>query len=76
MKVPPPDLTMLARRRNGVFPSVEIESIIRGGMAITGHGSSDMPVWGPIFRALDPSDAGVKARISSLVSHLASIQQR
>jgi len=76
MKVPPPDLTILARSRNGVFPSVEVESIIRGGTVITGHGSSDMPVWGPIFRALDPSDAGGKARISSLVSHLASIQQR
>ena len=39
MKVPPPDLTVLARRRNGVFPSGEVESIIRGGTAITGHGS-------------------------------------
>jgi len=76
MKVPPPDLTVLAQRRNGVFPSVEVESIIRGGTVITGHGSNDMPVWGPIFRALDTSDAGVKARISSLVSHLATIQQR
>jgi mono/diheme cytochrome c family protein len=76
MKVPPPDLTVLARHRNGVFPSIEVESIIRGGTTVTEHGSSEMPVWGPIFRALDPSDAGVKARISSLVSHLASIQQR
>jgi mono/diheme cytochrome c family protein len=76
MKVPPPDLTVLAQRRNGVFPSVEVESIIRGGTVIIGHGSNNMPVWGPIFRALDTSDAGIKARISSLVSHLASIQQR
>jgi mono/diheme cytochrome c family protein len=76
LKVPPPDLTVLARRQNGVFPAGEVEAIIRGGTAITGHGSDEMPVWGPIFRALDPSDARVKARISSLVSHIASIQQR
>ena len=76
LKVPPTDLTVLSRRQNGVFPAGEVEAIIRGGTAITGHGSEEMPVWGPIFRALDPSDARVKVRISSLVSHIASIQQR
>jgi hypothetical protein len=67
------------------FPQVEVGwfqacadrgVLIRGGTAVTGHGSDEMPVWGPIFRALDPSDARVKVRISSLVSHIASIQQR
>jgi mono/diheme cytochrome c family protein len=76
LKVPPPDLTLLARRRKGVFSAPEVESVIRGGTAVTAHGSDEMPVWGPIFRALDPSDARVNARISSLVSHIASIQQR
>jgi hypothetical protein len=74
--VPPPDLTRLARRRNGVFPARDVEAIVRGGTVITAHGSDEMPVWGPIFYALDPSDARVKARISSLVGHLASIQQK
>ncbi len=76
LKVPPPDLTRLARRRNGVFPARDVEAIVRGGTVITAHGSDEMPVWGPIFYALDPSDARVKARISSLVGHLASIQQK
>jgi mono/diheme cytochrome c family protein len=76
LKTPPPDLTVLARRRNGVFPAFEAETIIRGSKALTAHGSGDMPVWGPIFYALDPSDARVKARIASLVSYLSSIQQR
>ena len=75
LKVPAPDLTVLARRRNGVFPGADVESIIRGGAAPTAHGSVEMPVWGPIFYALDLSDARVKARIASLVAHLASIQQ-
>jgi len=76
LKVPPPDLTVLARRQHGVFPTFEVETIIRGGTAVTAHGSDEMPVWGPIFYALDPSDAHVKARIAALVSHVASIQQK
>jgi mono/diheme cytochrome c family protein len=76
LKVAPPDLTLLARRQSGGFPAHEVEAIIRGGTSIGSHGSLDMPVWGPIFYALDPSDARVKARIAALVAHLASIQQR
>jgi hypothetical protein len=33
-----------------------------------------MPVWGPIFRALDPNDALVAVRIGNLVIFLESIQ--
>ena len=76
LKVPPPDLTVLAQRRKGVFPASEVEAVIRGGSAETAHGSNEMPVWGPIFHALDPSDVRVKTRIASLVSHIASIQER
>ena len=76
LKVPPPDLTGLARARGGGFPAAGVEAIIRGGTLVTAHGSDVMPVWGPIFYALDPSDARVKARISALVAHLASIQQK
>jgi mono/diheme cytochrome c family protein len=76
LKVPPPDLTVLSRRQNGVFPAFEVETIIRGGTTVGAHGSDEMPVWGPIFRALDPSDARVKMRIASLVSHIESIQRR
>jgi mono/diheme cytochrome c family protein len=75
LKVPPPDLTLLAARQGGVFPAVEVEAILRGS-AVSAHGSEEMPVWGPIFQALDPSDARVKARLASLVSHLRSIQRR
>ena len=76
LKPPPSDLTRLARVRNGVFPAGDVEAIIRGGTAVKAHGSDDMPVWGPIFYALDPSDARVKARINALVAHIASIQQK
>jgi hypothetical protein len=76
LKVQPSDLTVLARRQNGVFPEFEVETIIRGGTAVTAHGSDEMPVWGPIFHALDPSDARVKMRIANLVSFIEAIQRR
>ena len=76
LKMPPSDLTLLARRNKGVFPASTVEAIIRGSTTVAAHGSVEMPVWGPIFYALDPSDARVRARIVALVSHIATIQQR
>jgi mono/diheme cytochrome c family protein len=76
LKVPPSDLTVLARRSSGVYPASAVETIIRGGTTVSAHGSAEMPVWGPILYALDPSDARVKARIAALVSHIATIQQK
>jgi hypothetical protein len=76
LKTPPPDLTLLARRNGGLFPRGRVKAAIVVGSATPAHGSVDMPVWGPIFRALDPSDARVEVRTNNLVSHIASIQQK
>jgi len=78
LKIPPPDLTELAQRNGGSFPSQRVETFITyGGDVLTpSHGSSDMPVWGPIFRGLDPSDTRVKVRIANLVKYIESIQRK
>ena len=76
LKVPPPDLTILSLRQNGVFPEKQVEIVITGPAAVPAHGSDEMPVWGLIFRALDPNDGRAKARIKNLVAHIRSIQQR
>ena len=44
------------------------------GQPLLAHGSSDMPVWGPIFRALDPSDARVARRVDNIVEYVESLQ--
>lgn len=75
LKVSPPDLTVLSRRQNGVFPAQEVETVIMGPGTVSAHGSDEMPIWGLIFRALDASDARAKARIKSLVAYIQSIQQ-
>jgi mono/diheme cytochrome c family protein len=79
LKTPPPDLTLLTRRNGGAFPRGRvIQFIAGGGTTLRGaHGSNEMPVWGPIFVALDPSDERLAlVRIENVVQHLESIQQK
>lgn len=79
LKTPPPDLTRLARRNGGSFPRVRVVQFVAGGgTTLRGaHGSNEMPVWGPIFRALDPSDERlVVTRIENIVQYLESIQEK
>jgi hypothetical protein len=78
LKVPPPDLTRLAQRYGGTFPRQRVEAFVTndGSILSPAHGSSDMPVWGPIFHGLDPSDTLVRVRIANLVAHIESMQVR
>jgi mono/diheme cytochrome c family protein len=46
LKVPPSDLTVLARRNNGVFPFYSVYEIIDGRKAVIAHGTREMPIWG------------------------------
>jgi hypothetical protein len=72
LKVRPPDLTRLAQLYGGAFPRQRVEAFVTndGAVLSPAHGTSDMPVWGPIFRGLDPSDTLVKVRIANLVAHI------
>jgi len=78
LKTRPADLTTLAGRYGGRFPTALVESRVTNGDAVStgAHGSTDMPVWGPIFRALDPRDTMNKVRISNIVGHVESIQAK
>ena len=77
LKTPPADLTTITRRRGGRFPRAEMLGFIADGpVTIPAHGSTPMPIWGPIFRALDPSDTRARMRIDNLVSYLESIQAK
>ena len=46
LKVPPPDLTVLAKKNNGVFPFNSVYEIIDGRKSVIAHGTRDMPIWG------------------------------
>ena len=86
LKVPPPDLTVLAKKNNGVFPVSRVYEIIDGRQAVIAHGTRDMPIWGFQYSleqrvqghpatAIDP-DPVVRMRILSIIDYLSRIQQK
>lgn len=73
LKTRPPDLTLIARRNGGEFPSDQVAKIIDGRNPVKGHGGGDMPIWGDAFsKSLDAMPAA--ERIRRLVLYLQSIQ--
>jgi mono/diheme cytochrome c family protein len=77
LKTRPADLTTLAKRHDGVFPTQYVEDVLRFGKAPTAHGTSDMPTWGPIFQWLDGKQKStVEQRIKNLTKYLATLQQK
>ena len=57
LKIPPADLTALAARNKGQFPSLRVMQAIKAGPSVPAHGSEIMPVWGPIFLQGDYPDS-------------------
>ena len=52
LKTLPPDLTMLAKSNNGVFPTNAIYETINGLKIIPAHGTREMPIWGERFNPI------------------------
>ena len=78
LRVAPPDLTTIATRNGGTFPHARVESFVTGDrdQLTPAHGSKEMPVWGPIFRGLDPNDTMNKVRVANIVGYIESIRAK
>ena len=50
MKVKPTDLTQIAKKAGGEFPTQRMMLIIDGSETIPAHGDSNMPVWGEVLQ--------------------------
>lgn len=75
LKAVMPDLTVLAKKNNGKFSSADVQVHITGSdKMLASHGTADMPIWGPVFRALTPDDAGRTLRITNLTRYIESMQ--
>ena len=73
LKRAPADLTTLTSRNGGKFPDVKVKRYIEGLDEVPAHGTRDMPIWGPLFRALSQDTAAI--RVEALTAHLRSIQR-
>jgi len=84
LSVPPTDLTVLARRNNGVFPFDAVVRSVDGRTELKSHGSEEMPIWGRDYslaageRYFDlpfyDTDAYVRARILALTEYVNRLQ--
>ncbi len=79
LRIPVPDLTLIASRRGGAFPEDEIYRIIDGQADLSAHGPRNMPVWGYEFFGANPDDElahrEATRKVESLVEFLGSIQR-
>jgi hypothetical protein len=75
-----PDLTRIAIRNGGMFPTEQVRQTIDGQDMQPTHGTRDMPVWGWELYAFKGEDAARRKRVDELVArlvdYLASIQQK
>lgn len=79
LKVPPADLSQLAKSNGGKFPADHVASVLRFGVENPAHGSKDMPTWGALFSSVDnvsTSDALIQLRIHNLTKYIESLQAK
>jgi mono/diheme cytochrome c family protein len=77
LKTPPSDLTRISARNRGMFPLEKVRRIIAGEDAVaTGHGTRQMPVWGPIFSQIAWDQDLGRVRIDNLARYLETLQAK
>ena len=76
LKYKPSDLTQLAKRNGGKFPSAVVEDALQSDPLIPAHGSRGMPIWSDAFRNTNRDEIMVKIKIHNVVLYVESIQQK
>jgi mono/diheme cytochrome c family protein len=77
LKIKAPDLTRLSVREGGRFPFARVQRVIAGTENITkGHGTREMPIWGPVFSQVGRDQDLGQMRIYNLAEYIEKIQVR
>ncbi len=81
LSVPPANLTIIAARNGGRFPTMQVRALVDGRETVRGHGLKEMPVWGDAFqKSLQPTwteetdEERAERKIEEVVAYLESIQ--
>ncbi len=75
LKKAPTDLTQLAKKNSGKFPTSRVAQYISGDETVASHGSRDMPIWGQIFHSMDSQNKSVEElRVKNLVDYVKTLQ--
>jgi hypothetical protein len=76
LKFKVPDLTQISKRAGGKFPSARIRAVIEGNETLSGHGSREMPVWGPVFHQIAADQDLGSVRTANVTSYIESMQRK
>ncbi|MGH9594482.1 MAG: c-type cytochrome [Bryobacteraceae bacterium] len=77
LKASPADLTHISARNGGLFPTARLRRVISGEDPIAaGHGTREMPVWGPIFSQVERDQDLGRVRIDNLTKYLEKLQAK
>ena len=89
LKSTPSDLTVLAKKNNGVFPVGAVYETIDGRKSVSAHSTREMPIWGirylPTVQEWLAQPSGnlsgfpefiIRSRILALIDYLNRIQEK
>ncbi|MBI1741170.1 MAG: c-type cytochrome [Acidobacteriales bacterium] len=77
LKVPSPDLTVLAQKNGGKYPALKVAAVIRGEEVLPAHGSKEMPIWGNLFWSMSGGHSSeVQQRVANLNKYIESLQKK
>lgn len=71
-----PDLTQISKRAGGKFPTARIRAVIEGDETVSGHGSREMPIWGPVFHQIAADQDLGAVRTGNVTSYIEALQQK
>ncbi len=75
LKAPPPSLRTLAKRNDGKYPDTKVVAVLHFGSESKAHGTSDMPLWGSLFRTAGGRDIAA-LRVNNLAEHIKTLQDK
>lgn len=76
LKRQPTDLTLLARRNGGKFPTTDVMNSI-DNVTENAHGAKDMPIWGPLLSSVSNGNPNiVRLRIHNIAQYIGSLQAK
>jgi hypothetical protein len=72
---PPTNLTALSKKNEGKFPAGFVAAVLKFGRNVAAHGSQDMPVWGSVFKNIDPAhDPTGQKHVDDVIAYIESLQ--
>ena len=80
MKVPPANLTTLARNNGGKYPATHVSAVIYGDTLAPSHEVKGMPAWQGLFSSLSPgtrtTGGEILRRVSNINDYVKSLQAK